>query len=615
MRYLLSIIVIGQLFISTASGIGRSGEEVYAQTCASCHDNPSARTPSREVVENLEPGRIVQALETGSMRVIGTFSMSGPERVRVAEYLSGKQYDPSWAATGSNQCDKVTWQSIKALEKPNWNGWGNGLANQRSQTSVAAGISSENVRQLELAWVYAFPGESYVESQPTVVAGRLFVGSPNGLVYALDAQTGCTHWTFQADAAVKAALTIAPLSDGSLAVFFGDQGGSVYSLNAEDGTLRWKDRADDHPSARVTGGVQVHDDKLFVPMASLEEAMATNPDYLCCVFRGSVITYDTNSGKRLWKSYTITQEPTQPSKDSHGKPMVGPSGASVWSAVTIDQKRNAIYIGTGDNYSNPSSDSSEAILALDMDSGKILWRYQGLAGDAWTVGCMSVPKVNCPEEAGPDVDMGASPILVTNEDGKDILIATQKSGDAHAIDPDNGGKLIWREKFALGGVQGGFQWGQTADSETLYAAISDTRWLSESSIGADSEFDPSAGGGLVAVNLKNGELRWKAKPTICDGRPRCSPSQSAAVSLIGDLVFSAAQTGEMFAYHKETGEILWRFDSYREFDTVNGAKGRGGAIDQAGAVAVGGMLYFNSGYSKFAGNPGNVLLAFRVADK
>ena len=612
-RILLGFIFLANALLSDCLAVGRSGEEVYAQTCATCHDNPTARTPTKQVISELEPSRIVQSLETGSMRIVGTFSMSGPERIRVAEYLTNKKYDANWASNTSNQCEANNWQPKTALNEAQWNGWGNGLENQRLQTAAAAGIDSSNVSGLELAWAFAFPGETYVESQPTIVGNRLFVGSPNGLVYALDAVTGCTYWTFQAGAAVKAPVTLGALSNGELSVFFGDQAGKVYSLNASDGSLRWSEQADDHPSARVTGGVQIYKNKLFVPMASLEEAMAMDPNYLCCIFRGSVITYDIESGKRLWKTYTIAQEPNQPSKDTHGKAMTGPSGASVWSAVTIDPERNALYIGTGDNYSNPASGTSDAILGLDMDSGKILWSYQGLAGDAWTVGCMAVPQINCPEEEGPDVDMGASPILTTTSTGRDVLIATQKSGDAHVIDPSNSGELIWRNKFAEGGVQGGFQWGQTTDGETLFAAISDTRWVSESSIGADAEFDPSKGGGLVAVDVETGELRWKAEPAKCDGRPRCSPSQSAAVSLIGDLVFSAAQNGEMFAYHKDSGEILWRFDSYRDFDTINGARGRGGAIDQAGAVAVNGMLYFNSGYSKFAGNPGNVLLAFRLA--
>ncbi len=601
------------LFCAHSHALGRDGGTVYEEVCATCHDAGVARTPPRSALAQLSSKRIVAALETGTMRLIGNFSMTGPERVAVAEFLSGEAYDPRWADSGANRCPPSTWPQGDPFTQPHWNGWGNGLANTRYQSARAAGLRAAEIPKLELAWAFAFPGETFVESQPTVVGGRLFIGSPSGVIYALDAKTGCSHWTFQADGPVKSALTLAKIAPhGDVAVFFGDQTGRVYSLDAASGALRWKKRGDAHPSARVTGGVQVFENKLYVPMASLEEALALDPNYRCCVFRGSVSAYDVDAGELLWKRYTIEHEASVASKDSHGKPMVGPSGASVWSAVTIDPGRRRIYVGTGDNYSQPTTDSSDAVLALDLDTGKRLWVYQGLAGDAWNVGCMAVPKVNCPEREGPDEDMGASPILVTAKNGRELIIATQKSGVAHAIDPHKSGALLWARKLAKGGIQGGLQWGQASDGELLYASISDTDWLSDSSFSAAVELDPDAGGGLVAVDILSGEIRWRAAPIDCSGRPRCSPSQSAAVSAIADIIFSGSLSGEMRAFDARSGKEVWRFDTAREFATVNGARGHGGAIDQAGAVAVDGMLYFNSGYSKFGGNPGNVVLAFRV---
>lgn len=591
----------------------REGEVVYREVCAGCHDAAGARTPPRETLAALPSARIVTALETGTMRVIGNFSMSGPERVAVAEYLTGKPFDPNWADSGANRCAPTDWPVGEPFAQPHWNGWGNGLANARYQDSKAAGLDAKSVPRLKLKWAFAFPGETFVESQPTIVGGRLFVGSPSGVVYALDARTGCTHWTYTADAAVKAPVTLAAIDNG-YAVFFGDQAGRVYALDAVTGEEFWKRVGDEHPSARVTGGVQVFEGRVYVPMASLEEALAMDKNYLCCIFRGSVSAYEAATGDLAWRQYTIIEAPDQPSKDSHGKPMVGPSGASVWSAVTIDPVGRRLYAGTGDNYSNPTTETSDSIVAFDLDSGEMMWSYQGLAGDAWNVGCMAVPKVNCPEGEGPDEDMGASPILTTLADGRQVLIATQKSGVAHAIDPAAKGALIWHKKLAKGGIQGGFQWGQATAGNVLYASKSDTRWLSDSSIGADAKLDPRAGGGLVAVDLANGEVLWEASPVDCGERPRCSPSQSAAVSAIGDVVFSGSQSGHMRAFNARTGELVWNFDTVRDYETVNGARGRGGAIDQAGPVAVDGMLYFNSGYAKFAGAPGNVLLAFGLEE-
>lgn len=591
----------------------RDGETVYQAECSTCHDSNAPRTPTFTMLNGLETSRIVSSLETGAMRVIGNFNLSGPERVAVAEFITGRPHDPDWAATRSNDCPPQAWPAGDPLDAPHWNGWGNGLANTRFQSAAHAGLTAADVPKLELKWAFAFPGETFTESQPTVVGDRLFVGSPSGVVYALDAKTGCTHWTFQAEGPVKAPVTIGKV-DGGHAAFFGDQSGRVYSLDAATGKLRWKDIGDDHPSARVTGGVQVFEDKVYVPMASLEEGLAMDSNYACCVFRGSVLAYDAMSGKRLWKQFTIKKVPAEIGRNTAGGTMLGPSGAAVWSAVTVDERRRRIYLGTGDNYSNPPSDTSDSVLALDLDTGEHVWTYQGLGGDAWNIGCMSEPKVNCPENEGPDEDMGASPILATMPDGKQVLIGAQKTGVAHALDPDADGAVKWKKKLALGGVQGGLQWGQATDGSVMYASRSDVRWLSEEVVVADVALDPNVGGGLLAVDLATGEVLWEAPPVTCGERPRCSPAQSAAVTALPDVVFSGSQSGEMRAFDARTGRELWRYDTLREFDTVNGARGRGGSIDQAGAVVVDGMVYFNSGYAKWGANPGNVVLAFGLPD-
>ena len=589
----------------------RDGKTVYKAECAACHDSNTPRTPAFSMLTELQTSRIVGSLESGAMRIIGTYNLTGPERVAVSEFITGKPYDLKWDDSGTNLCKSGPWPATDPFASPHWNGWGNGLANTRSQSAAHANLTSADVPKLELKWAFAFPGETFMESQPTVVGGRLFIGSPNGTVYALDAKTGCTHWRFKAKGPVKAPVSIGYLKNGKYAVFFGDQSGRVYSLDAASGSLRWTDIGDDHPSARVTGGVQIHNGKLYVPMASFEEALAMAADYTCCVFRGSVIAYDADSGKRLWKQFTIEQVPSPIGKDTNGKVMHGPSGAGVWSAVTIDPKRKLIYIGTGDNYSNPTSDTSDSVVALELNSGEMAWIYQGLSGDAWNVGCMAKEPVNCPKNTGPDEDMGASPILATLPDGSNVLIGAQKSGVAHVLDPDAKGALKWKKKLAEGGVQGGLQWGQATDGGVLYASRSDVRWLpGDGVLSADVALDPNVGGGLLAVDLSSGEVLWEAPPVSCEGRTRCSPAQGAAVTVIPGVVFSGSQSGEIRAFESTTGKEIWRFDAVRDFDTVNGAKGRGGSIDQAGTVIVDGMVYVNSGYSKFGANPGNVLLSF-----
>jgi len=613
MRTINSVLafLLAGLLASDAVAISRSGEAVYQANCASCHSSGSPRTPTLANLKKLETGRIVHALESGVMRVIGTFELNGPERVAVAEYITNKPYEANWRGATTNECAEHTWPGPDPFTRPHWNGWGGSLGNTRFQPAAHANLERDAVPRLKLKWAFAFPGETFTESQATIVDGRLFIGSPSGTVYALDAKTGCTAWTFTANAGVKAPITIGRNGGADrYAAYFGDQSGYIYALDAATGKLLWKKQGDDHESARVTGGIQFFEGRVYVPMSSLEELLTVVPDYVCCVFRGSVAAYDAATGDRIWKHYMITDEPVTKTEDTVGNPMLGPSGASVWSAVTIDQKLRRIYVGTGDNYSNPTTDTSDAIVALSLDTGEQLWIYQGLGGDAWNIGCGMESKYGCPKDAGPDEDMGASPILVNRPDGSRVLIGAQKSGVAHTLDPDRDGALLWKRKVAEGGVQGGLQWGQSSDGRFIYASRSDLNWLDSGVYGPEPKIDPNKGGGLMAINLDDGEIAWEVAPVDCTGREQCSPAQTQAVTAIPGVVFSGSQSGEMRAFDTTTGELLWRFDAVREYETVNGARGQGGSIDQAGTVIVDGMVYFNSGYSKWGARGGNVVLAF-----
>lgn len=613
-RFAGSLVAVVLALVTHAAAADPLGKETYDQHCALCHSAGQPRTPTRDTLSTMEAAGIVRALETGVMRVIGNFNLTGPQRVAVAEYITGKTYDTSWRGAAANTCPTVVWPSAEPFTQPHWNGWGADLANTRYQSADMAKLDRDAVGKLELKWAFAFPGETFTESQPTVIDGRLFVGSASGAVYALDAKTGCTYWSFQADAPVKAPVTVAGIAPGNrLAVFFGDQSGRVYAIDAATGQQIWQAIADDHPSARITGGVQVFEGRVYVPVSSLEEGLAASPDYACCIFRGSVAAYDAATGKQIWQRHTIAEKPAEHGKNKRGKPNFGPSGASVWSAITIDTKLRRIYVGTGDNYSAPATDTSDGIMALALDTGERIWNYQGLAGDAWNIGCMTDEKHNCPQDEGPDQDMGASPILVTLAGGRRVLIGGQKSGVLHILDPDQNGKLLWKKKIAEGGVQGGIQWGPATDGKTVYVSISDTRWLSKEVVVAEVQLDPAHGGGLVALDLASGEILWQAPPVKCADRPRCSPAQGAGVTAIPGVVFTGSNTGIMQALDSSTGKVLWQYDTAREFKTVNGARGVGGAIEQAGAVVVDGMVYRTSGYSKWGAQPGNVLLAFGPA--
>src|SRR5690606_38229653 len=323
-----------------------------------------------------------------------------------------------------------------------------------------------------------FPGDDRVNMQPTIAGERVFVGSFRGYVYSLDAATGCIHWYHDAGASVRSGMSLAEIEhegEPRTAVLFGDQRAYVHALDAATGEALWKTRVDDFPGARITGSPALHGGRLYVPVASTEEGAAAVATYECCRFRGSLVALDAATGRQIWKTYTV-DEPRPTRRNPVGAQLWGPSGAPIWSSPTIDPLRNAVYVTTGNNYSNPPSELSDAFVALDLDTGAILWSRQMTEGDAWTAACRMIDpedRTNCADEEAPDFDFGASPMLIDLGNGRRVLVAGQKSGVVHALDPDRDGALVWQHRVGRGGSMGGVQWGSATDGENVYVALSD----------------------------------------------------------------------------------------------------------------------------------------------
>ena len=584
------------------------GGDIYKARCASCHDAGLPRIPTRDALKTFSAETVNRALVSGAMRVQGS-DLSLAERHAVVEFITAKKFEPETVPQGT--C------AGKPAGKPiagEWNGWSSDLENSRFQSAESAGLAPSQVPKLKLKWAFGFPGDFVAFSQPSIVHGKLFVGSAGGKVYALDASTGCTYWAFDAGAGVRTAISIGP---GSVA-YFGDLQANVYAVDAASGAQLWKTRVDDYAGARITGTPKLYDGKLYVPVSSHDEWTAADPGRECCKFRGSVVALEAKTGRQIWKTFTIADEPRPTDKKNKlGKPIWGPSGGGVWSSPTIDVLKSVLYVGTGDSYTEPAVRTTDAILAMDLTSGKIVWSRQLSEKDVWNTSCLIPPGLNCPDTPGPDFDFGDSPILRTLASGKRALIAGQKSGVVHALDPDQQGEILWQSRIGKGGALGGIQWGPAADRDTVYAALSDFGIaISDASrIAANEGFgpDPNTGGGLFALKIATGEKIWDT-PSPGKGCKikGCSPAQSAAVTAISGVVFSGALDGHLRAYSTKDGAILWDYDTVREYETVNMVKAKGGSLDAAGPAVVGGMLFVNSGYGYFNAIPGNVLLAFSV---
>jgi polyvinyl alcohol dehydrogenase (cytochrome) len=610
------------LAICSVSLLAQDGAAIFKQRCASCHDPSPDSTPSRvppvSALRAMNFLQILRALESGVMKPQAE-GLSNNEKVAVTAYLAvpTPQAEPPPASAFCSGKPELLANPSPSLQ---WNGWSPRPENTRFQETAAAGITAIDVPRLKLKWAFGLGQGIAARSQPSIVSERLFVGDETGAVYSLNAASGCVVWSFQADAPIRGAVVIGNVARGKLdklVAFFGDPKANVNALDANTGKLLWKVHVEEHFAAMITGTPLLHNGVLYVPVASSEEVLPGLPTYECCTFRGSVVALDAATGKQIWKTYTIDETP-HPTKQSKTKAQLyGPSGASIWSSPTFDEKSGAIYVATGDNYSDPPTATSDAVLALDHKTGKILWSKQLTPNDTYNNGCDSPFKTNCPDKGGPDFDFGQSPMLVSLANGRRALVIAQKSGVAHALAPDRQGEVLWQTRVGAGGALGGSQWGSAADREHMYVAVSDLKIKGvvmdkTATQGYRLQLDSNQGGGLYALSLATGEKVWSAKPSSCGDRKNCSPAQSAAVTVIPGAVFSGSVDGHLRAYSASTGEVIWDVDTAGDYDTVNGQKAHGGSFDGPGPVVVGGTLYVNSGYGQWGGMPGNVLLAFSV---
>ena len=615
MRYrgLLALTIAGLLE-------AQDGAALYKERCASCHDSPQGRVPSIAAIKQMTGEAVYAALTNGAMKS-QTSGLSTQEVISLLVYIA-----PTGGAGAKPAFEKSC--AANTPLKPGasaWGGWSPSVTNSRYQGALAAGLAAADVPRLKLKWAFNLGAVTMARGQPAVAGNRVFAGTLAGDVYAIDASSGCVHWAFKAGAGIRSGVAFGEIGGGEAgivdgngvpAIFFGDRSAVMYALNAESGELLWKTRPVEHLLASSTATPQFYKGVIYQGFSSIEESLVVDPNAVCCSFRGSVVALDAATGRTIWESFTIA-EAAKPAAKGKGQ---GPSGAAIWSTPTIDEQRGALYVGTGDNYSNPVTESSDAVLAFDLKTGKLLWSRQLTQGDAYNSACNNRERTNCPDQDGPDFDFGQPPILTQLGGDKRALVIAQKSGMVHALDPDAAGKILWQTRAGAGGLLGGSQWGSAADNQRLYVAISDVGLPSVADAAAPGgrrvALDPKKGGGLHAIDQKSGRIVWSARPATCSGTQAiCSPAQSAAVTAIAGAVFSGALDGHMRAYSSNDGRVIWDFDTAREFPTVNGKPARGGSIDATGAAVAGGLVFVNSGYNQFGGMPGNVMLAFSVDGK
>ena len=602
----------------------------FQQHCATCHESPvpGSRALGRSDLKALPAAKIYDALTVGKMSVIAQ-GLSDDVKRRIAEWLSGRPIEESdrSVAAMTNACLSGVKLS-NPLAGSNWLGWSpDPTTSARFQPADTAGLDAADVANLKLKWAFALPGAATLRSQPIVGAGWLWVGSDNGMVYALDATTGCVYWSFESQRPVISSLTLGPTpgSPDRYSLYFGDFAANVYALDAETGKLLWSTEVGEHHAAAVSGSVVLDPsgERLVVPIGSWEEVASTHPSYECCTSTGGVAVLDVKTGQTIWKVSTLAMEAKPLWKNKLGVQQYGPSGAAVWSAPTIDAKRNAVYVGTANAYVPvPDGGASDAIFSFDLSSGELLWSKQLLAEDANAFSCdgsESSQQYCSGAQQGPNDDVSAPPIIYTLANGKQVLLASQESRRLTVLDPDKKGAIIWQDipSDRSTGVSGNL--GPASDGKLLYVPLA---------FATDQGFESTEGiegkGGLVALKPETGEAVWTTiipPPAKCaKDQPKlkvsankyCTSANQGAVTVIPGVAFTGSVDGTMRAFSTADGRVLWDYYSKRDYQTINGIEGRGGSVGGPGPTVVNGMVYWGSGYAILGTTPGNVLLAFSV---
>jgi polyvinyl alcohol dehydrogenase (cytochrome) len=592
------------------------GRAVYDQACAACHNNPEAtRAPALDTLKGMRYQTLLYALNEGKMKLQAA-TLSDDQKAAVIDFLVGREAtSDEWLPPMMCPAER---RQVKLNAPATVTGFGFDPKNHRRLTSAQTGLRTSDMRQLELAWSLGFPKATSMRSQPAVVGSTLFLPvADTQRLFAIDISgPPCVQWVYQHVTPLRTSAAFGELRGGRKVIVISDVGSKVHMVDASTGELIWMQHVGLYPLSLTTGTPAIHEDRVYVPISQYEISLGGNDNHECCKTHGAVTALDAATGKKLWTAHTM--EEAKPVRDrGDGKMIYGPSGAPIWTSPAIDAKRGVLYVGTGEATSEPAAPNTDAILAIDLKDGRIRWSFQATANDIFLTGCFRNNKgLNCPKDSvNRDVDFGAS-VIIARANGKDVLLAGQKSGTVWALDPDRGGKVVWRQDFGEGSPLGGIHWGIAYDGTRVFAPINRPYGLNTPPGGSQKP-------GLHAVRADNGKVEWSyiAQPD-CSGKRAelvkiCATNIgfSGAPTVIDGAVVSGSLDGFLHAFDAKTGELLFKFDTARPFDTINGVTASGGSIDNASIVAANGMLFVNSGYGLFGQMPGNVLLAFKPKAK
>jgi polyvinyl alcohol dehydrogenase (cytochrome) len=594
---------------------GKAGELVYQRACAMCHDHAEAlRAPTLDTLKGMRYQQLYFALTVGKMQAQGQ-TLSGSERSELIDFLIGRaRVSDAWTAQMRCLADR---RKVDLSMPATVADFGFDPRNYRHLTAQQAGITTADFRHMDLAWALAFPRATTMRAQAAIVGSTLFLPVADASqLYAIDiAQRPCLKWIYKSDVPLRTGVGYGALPGTHRKVLvFADVGTRIHMVDAATGAPIWKHAVHLTSLSNTTGTPVLLGGRVYVPLSASEINVGADPKHLCCTTHGAVIALDARTGAEIWTAHTMPDaKPIRERGD--GQMMWGPSGAPIWSSPAIDEQRGVLYVGTGEATSSPAAPTTDSVLAIDLKSGAIRWRFQATADDIFLTGCfIRHDGLNCPHEGRLlDHDFGASIVLAKGPDGHDVVLAGQKSGTLYALDPDAQGKLLWKHSFGAGSVIGGIHWGLAFDGARVFVPMNTFP-------GADGK-DPGEVAGLYAVAVDSGTVLWSYYPQPdCSGDRKTRVRTCASVigltgapAVIAGAVVEGSADGFLRAFDANTGELLFQFDTTQPLTTANGVPGTGGALDNASIVAANGYLFVNSGYGIIGGqSPGNLFLAFHA---